>query len=376
MADNNNQSQVLIVDDSRVIRRAATKILDKEFDVIEAEDGEEAWEELQKNRNISVVFTDLGMPNMDGYELLETIRKSDDPGISNLPVIIITGAEESEGAREDVLEMGATDFISKPFDSASLKSRAATHINYRREVRSLEKRAGTDALTGLATEASFVQQGEQSTAYAIRHCTQLTLVRFDLDKFADLFVKLGKDVAEQVLAKVASIIKHDLRKEDTAARLGVSKFALLLPSTDPEGAMLVANRIAQHVTKLKLKVGTEVFKIHLSTGITSPEVSDELSFKLIMDQAEAALKKAAATGDGKVVSFQGAVPTSSMAALDSVDISLDELLQALASGSGQVSKAQLVSAMRKFLPLMEQADQQLKLGLAKVVLHLKKRLNG
>jgi predicted transcriptional regulator len=65
-----------------------------------------------------------------------------------------------------------------------------------------------------------------------------------------------------------------------------------------------------------------------------------------------------------------------MASLGSVDISLDQLLQSLASGSDSVSQAQLVSAMRKFLPLMEQADQQLKLGLAKVVLHLKKRLNG
>ena len=376
MADNNNQSQVLIVDDSRVIRRAATKILDKEFDVIEAEDGEEAWEELQKNRNISVVFTDLGMPNMDGYELLETIRKSGDPGISNLPVIIITGAEESEGAREDVLEMGATDFISKPFDSVTLKSRAAAHINYRREVRSLEKRAGSDALTGLVTEASFLQQGEQSMAYAIRHCTQLTLVRFDLDKFAELFVKLGKDVAEQILVKVASIIKRDLRKEDTAARLGVSRFALLLPSTEPEGAQLVANRIAQHVTHLKLKVGNEVFKLNLSAGITSPEVTDELSFKLIMDQAEAALKKASANGDGKVVSFQGATPSSSMASLGSADISLDDMLKSLAESSGSISREQLVTAMRTFLPLMEHADQQLKLGLGKVVLHLKKRLNG
>ena len=131
VAEKNSQNQVLVVDDSRVIRRAAVKILQKDFDVIEAEDGEEAWEELQRNSNISVVFSDLGMPVMDGFELLDKIRNAQDPALAKVPVIIITGAEESDGTKEEVLELGATDFISKPFDSISLKTRAAANINYR-----------------------------------------------------------------------------------------------------------------------------------------------------------------------------------------------------------------------------------------------------
>lgn len=123
MSENNNENQVLVVDDSRVIRRAAVKILQKEFDVIEAEDGEDAWDELQQNSKISMVFSDLGMPNMDGFELLKTIRQADDPVLAKIPVIIITGAEETDGTKEEVLKLGATDFISKPFDSISLKTR-------------------------------------------------------------------------------------------------------------------------------------------------------------------------------------------------------------------------------------------------------------
>ena len=124
-----NKNQILVADDSKVIRRAAVKILQKEFEVVEAEDGQQAWDELQNNPNISVVFSDLGMPNMDGFELLESIRESDDSAIAQMPVVIITGAEETDGTKEKVLELGATDFITKPFDSHSLKSRAATHIN-------------------------------------------------------------------------------------------------------------------------------------------------------------------------------------------------------------------------------------------------------
>ena len=127
MSENNKENQVLVVDDSRVIRRAAVKILEKDFEVVEAEDGIDAWNELKKNPRISVVFSDLGMPNMDGFELLEKIRKAPDSIVAKIPVIIITGAEETDGTKEKVIALGATDFISKPFDSISLKSRASAH---------------------------------------------------------------------------------------------------------------------------------------------------------------------------------------------------------------------------------------------------------
>lgn len=374
MSEENTPTQVLIVDDSKVIRRAATKILEKEFDVVEAEDGQYAWDEIQKNKNISVVFTDLGMPNMDGYELLEKIRNSEDPMIANLPVIVITGAEESEGAREEVFEQGATDFISKPFDSVSLKSRASAHINYRNEVKSLEKRAGIDKLTGLSTEAAFKQQGEQALAYAIRHCADITVVRFDINGFAELFVKHGKDVAEQILTKVASFISDGMRTEDTAARLGVARFALLLPSSNAEGAAIVVSRICQRVSKLKLKMGDDVFHIRFSTGTTSPELDDEnISFNDLLEQAEASLIKATEKGGEEIVQYQSTKEPEAKGP-DSVEVSIDELINNLASQNEDIDNVQLVSAMRKFLPLMVEADKNLKLGLSKVVAHLKNRL--
>lgn len=375
MSEQSSSSQILIVDDSRVIRRAAVKILANEFDVIEAEDGEDAWQQLQENKRISVVFTDLGMPNMDGYQLLNAIRKSDDAAISNLPVIIITGAEESEGAKEEVFEQGATDFISKPFDSVSLKSRASAHINYRKEVQSLEKRVATDKVTGLLVEASFKQQGEQMLAYAVRHCADLTLVRFDIDHFAEFFVKHGKDIAEQILARIASIIKETMRKEDVAARLGVSRFGLLLPSSDQQGAMQVVKRIVDRVNGLKLKIGNEVTQLRFSTGMTCPALSDDTDFEMMLKQAEQALKKALDAGGTKTVCYQtlsGDAPAPTPALAD-VQVDVEQLIKQQAAGES-ISGDQLASALRKFLPLMELADGELRLGLVKVVQHLKNRL--
>ncbi len=374
MAEQSSPSQVLVVDDSKVIRRAASKILDKDFDVEEAVDGEDAWEILQHNKNISVVFTDLGMPNLDGYGLLEKIRGSEDREIANLPVIIITGAEASEGAREEVLEMGATDFISKPFDSISLRSRAAAYINYREEVRALEKVSVTDKLTGLSTEAAFQKQAEKSIAYAQRHCTAMTVVRFDIDHFSELFVKHGKAIAEQILAKVSSFIREAMRKEDTAARLGVAKFALLLPSSDLLGATHVVTRICQRVSRLKLKLGQEVFQISFSAGITTLTAGDECDLDCLLEKAESALKQAIDEGGNKIIRYETGEVVTRQPPLEQVEVSIDAMLTQVAKEPPEVSNDELASAMIKLLPLISQADKNLKLGLSKVIVHLKNRL--
>ena len=374
MAEQSSISQVLIVDDSKVIRRAASKILDKDFEVEEAIDGEDAWEILQHNKNISVVFTDLGMPNLDGYGLLEKIRNSEDREIANLPVIIITGAEATEGAREEVLEMGATDFISKPFDSISLRSRAASYINYREEIRSLEKSSVTDKLTGLFTETAFLKQAEQSIAYAQRHCTAMTVVRFDIDHFSELFVKHGKGIAEQILAKISSFIREAMRKEDTAARLGVAKFALILPSSDLLGATQVVTRICQRVGRLKLKLGQEVFQISFSAGITTLTAGEESNLECLLEKAESALKQAVAEGGNKIIRYETGEAVSRYSSLQQVEVSIDDLLTQVAKEPPEVSNDELASAMLKILPLISQADKKLKLGLSKVIVHLKNRL--
>ena len=378
VSENISENQILVVDDSRVIRRAAVKILQKEFDVVEAEDGQQAWEELQKNPKISAVFSDIGMPNMDGFQLLETIRSARDEALAKIPLIIITGAEETDGTKEKVLAMGATDFITKPFDSVSLKSRASAYINYRKEVQSLEKRIALDKLTGLCVESSFKQQADQIVAYAKRHCTEVSIVYFDIERFSEIFVKHGKSVAGQIIAKVASLINEGKRTEDIAARLGVSKFALMLPSSDLQGAEIVISRICQRVSRLKLKLGNEEFKIQFNSGITSTALDNEIETEDLFKQAESALKTAIDDGGGKIICYQtGKDINQSLAEKQSyqdADINIDEILKWMSNQCSDINNEQLEAAMRKVLPLIAAADSRLKLGLSKVLLHLKKRL--
>ena len=115
---------VLIVDDSRLMRVAIKKILKDEFELIEAVDGEDAWTRLEEEPAISCIFSDLSMPNLDGYGLLARVRGSADAHIRTLPFIVITGKEgDLAGLLEEVRGHGATDLVGKPFKSDEIIAR-------------------------------------------------------------------------------------------------------------------------------------------------------------------------------------------------------------------------------------------------------------
>ena len=110
---------VLVVDDSRVVRRAIVGVLGAHFEVLEAGDGVEGWRILRQESRIDVVISDIQMPEMDGYTLICKIRATEDPGLRDIPIIVITSAED-EITRERAYACGANAFVLKPFDAAQL----------------------------------------------------------------------------------------------------------------------------------------------------------------------------------------------------------------------------------------------------------------
>jgi diguanylate cyclase (GGDEF)-like protein len=338
----------------------------------------EALEILQANDQIRLLFSDLGMPRMDGYELLAAVRASEDEGLAEIPVIIVTGKEDTEEAKEKMIELGATDLIGKPFHSAELKSRTRSYINLARKVKKLEQASPIDKATGLATADYFKKQTEITFSLSKRHGHDITLARINIENYAELNAEYGKAVVHKIIATVGKLLRGDMRKEDVAAHLGEERFALMLPCADPEGANGVMTRIRQHLAKVDLRIGDKVVHIAFSAGIVSLPVSDEVNdFAALMAQAEGALKQALAKGKEQTVILQPSEepPVAEAAAkAATIDIQIDALLAQLTAGSAEVSDEQLTLALKKFLPLLSRADQRLKLGLGKVVLHLHKSL--
>jgi two-component system cell cycle response regulator len=379
MPDNNEKEkpQVLIADDSKVIRKSIIKMLGDEYTVLEAADGMEALEMLQQNHEIRLLFSDLGMPRMDGYELLAAIRSDEDEGLAEIPVIIVTGKEDTEAAKERMIELGATDLIGKPFHSAELKSRTRSYISLARKVRKLEQASPIDKASGLATADYFKQQTEITFSLSKRHGHDITLARINIENYAELHAEYGKAVVAKIIATVGKLLRGDMRKEDVAAHLGDERFALMLPCADPDGANEAMSRIRQRLAKMDLRIGDKVAHIAFSAGIVSLPVSDDMAdFAALMAQAENALQQALAKGKEQTVLLQPSeepAPRPEPEAVQ-IDISIDELLGQLAAGTSELSNEQLSLALKKFLPLLSRADQKLKLGLGKVVLMLHKSL--
>ena len=305
-------TQVLVVDDSRVIRVAARKILKEEFEVLEAGDGESAWDALQQNPGIALIISDLSMPYLDGMGLLKRIREAEDKRLANLPVIIVTGAEDDQDAKSSAFAAGASDFLSKPFDSVQLLAHTRSHIKLATtETRleqtetAIESEPTVDLLTGLLNQRSFTDRGHQELAYAIRHRSELGLVFIDVDAFDEAFIKYGKPAGEAILKIFTRIIKDSIRAEDTAGRVGLARFGLVLPSANAVGARKLAVRICTQIASRTFKIGNETLKLTASAGVITPTLRRDTRFEQLLEQAQRLLGRAQDSGGNRVLFDQG-----------------------------------------------------------------------
>lgn len=126
--DTSTKLTMLVVDDSKVIRLALNKILRTDYNVIQANDGEEAWTILSENEHISAVFSDVSMPILDGFGLLDRVRSSDESRIANIPFVIITANEDDEAFVNKVNQAGGTDLVTKPFKTNEIMQCLSTHV--------------------------------------------------------------------------------------------------------------------------------------------------------------------------------------------------------------------------------------------------------
>lgn len=314
--------RVLVVDDSRVIRVAARKILKEEFEPLEAGDGEEAWELLNKNQDIALVLSDLSMPYLDGMGLLKRLRESKEERLSSMPMIIVTGAEDDDEAKTSAFAAGATDFLSKPFDSIQLLAHTRSHVRLQKTAQELkqttevlEKSPATDPFTGLGNQRAFLERGQQALAHAIRHGGELALVLFQVDNFDKIFVQEGKAVGGSILKAVTAALQAEIRREDAAARISMARFGLVTCCADTDGARNLAMRICQRVaaSPVKNKSGSPL-NLSLSASLVSPSVNSETRFEPLLTIIVKRLERAIAQGNCIVTSDQGAgLPVTDMA---------------------------------------------------------------
>jgi diguanylate cyclase (GGDEF)-like protein len=253
------------------------------------------------------------MPNMDGMDLLQAIRNSDSDHLRQLPVIIVTGAEDDDGTKSTALAAGASDFITKPFDAVQLLARIRAQTEVQQKSRDLKETAATlehhttiDAVTGLANARSFHDQGTQAVAYAIRHRTDLALIVLEADQQETLAnVEEHREPGAAIARQIARILRRNIRCEDIAARLDGYRFALLSPGANAIGARRLARRVCAEIAGWHVPSVAPVRKITLSAGIVTPNIQRDTRLDDLIKQADERLLAARSSGGNQVIYKEG-----------------------------------------------------------------------
>ena len=370
---------VLVIDDSRVIRRAIGKILAGEFTLIDAEDGEAGWQHLVTDSRVQVVISDVEMPKLDGYALICRIRAADESHLRNLPVIVITGAQDDQ-TRERAFACGATDFIIKPIDAVQLLARARAHARLDQTTRklnettkSLEEQTAVDPLTELHSRRYFLQRATQDLAFAKRHNQDLSLLRIEFDNFRDVYKRHGDDVCDQIFIWLAGLMRANTRIEDTPARIRGGEFAILAPTSDRREASALAERLRTAVVDKPFRHGDSDITLTISLGLATV-VSDRVdSIDDLMARAEQRLTLAKAGGGNQLgLGYELEVQAPEESVFEQPD--MEAALKLITDGEGGKLLPYLPDLLTRLLPLIELCDQQLELDLMLTINSLKERL--
>jgi diguanylate cyclase (GGDEF)-like protein len=369
---------ILIVDDSRVVRRAVSSILNENYSIIEAEKGEAALSLLHANPDINIVLLDMWMPDMDGFEVLEAMRGSDLNLLKILPVIIITGHEDDSEMRSRAETLGAADFIGKPFSASALYQSVQKHIlpadtsnivPFKAPTESIEVEQEIPAAPAPTihsaaqirhTRESYLHtEGNKQLKEAIETQRPLSVLHFQVDRVKTLLHTTDTEFTKRTLYSINQLIQSESRRKDLLVRTGPADFVLVMPQTDNAEAREVTRIIYRAMRFTSFQHGELKFRLSLSGGLAVPKLNNHTPFAAILALAYVRLKRAHSLGGDQLV-FESIKPNKDQ---KTTPISLDKATDNLRSGHTNAVKPHLILLLRRLLPLLVYANSSLKLNI-------------
>ena len=238
----NTEFTLLIVDDEKQNRLLLTELFGTTYKIIQAKNGVQALEKARQHRP-DLILLDVLMPEMDGMGVLRELKRDDATRL--IPVIFIT-ALDSATDEENGLNLGAVDYISKPFHPPIVRVRVRNQLQLVHQQRLLEQLASLDGLTGIPNRRQFDATLLKEWHRCQRNQQPLSLIVADVDFFKKYNDALGHAAGDRVLQEVAATLRQAARRPgDLVARYGGEEFVLLLPETDATSAQALAEGLQQ-----------------------------------------------------------------------------------------------------------------------------------
>ncbi|MDH2432313.1 diguanylate cyclase [Pokkaliibacter sp. MBI-7] len=294
-----NHQTVLIVDDEKSNLKILSDLLRDDVRVILAKSGEQAIAKAEQYRP-DLVLLDIVMPKMNGFDVIQHLKQQ--ASTSTIPVIFVSALGDTDNEVRG-FDLGACDYIQKPFQSSLVRARVKLHLQLAKQRLLLEKLANIDPLTAIANRRKFSDKLQLEWSRCQQDDRPLSLVMIDIDYFKQFNDRYGHAAGDEALSKVAQALEGQLeRSTDFVARYGGEEFVLVLPDTDQNDAQAIVERCRAAVAALKIRhetAGGECLTISLGGATCSGR--DGEAHEQLLQRADAMLYQAKQQGRDCVV---------------------------------------------------------------------------
>lgn len=255
----NRRPKILIADDQPANIRVLYELFSEQCDVFMATNGTQTLKICQDELP-DLVLLDVVMDDIDGHEVCRRLKA--DPLTSTIPIIFITA--QSQVADEVIaLGLGAVDFIIKPINAIIVRARVQTHLTLKLQGDLLRANAFLDGLTGVGNRRRFDEDLLASWRQCLRDKMPMSLILLDIDYFKRYNDRYGHQSGDSCLKRVAKALSESLRRPyDKVARYGGEEFACILPKTELEGAVGMAEAMLGRIRALGIEhLGSDVDRV-------------------------------------------------------------------------------------------------------------------
>ena len=280
---------ILVVDDMTTTLLLLHDLLKDTYEVKIAKSGTKALEILESPNDIDLILLDIEMPDINGYDVCKRIKNNET--IKNIPIIFITGRTSQED-EEYGLNLGAIDYITKPFNKAIVKLRIKNYLNLKIKNDMLEKLSMYDGLTNIRNRRFFDETFEKTFSEIKRDKKSLAVLMIDIDFFKPYNDNYGHGQGDETLRKVAKALEKTIKRaSDFVARYGGEEFVILLKDINKDGVEAVANNLLNAIRELKIT--HEFSKIEnyvtVSIGVSYYNSSSDITKLELLLKADEAL---------------------------------------------------------------------------------------
>ncbi len=254
-----------------------------------------------------LILLDVMMPDLDGFSACQQLKE--DPVVRDIPVVLLTARSEVE-SRIKGLEIGAHDYIPKPFDATELiaRVRAALRVKFLQDElkaanRMLEQLATNDPLTDLPNRRTFDEQFFLEVERARRSGQVLSVIMIDLDRFKQINDTHGHQVGDEVLRQIGRILSGRPRRTDVVARYGGEEFVWVLPGAGSDDAVEVAEWLRRKVSEVAVETAQGQIALTVTAGVSmyDPANHGPVAATMLLETADQALLQAKAAGRNRVI---------------------------------------------------------------------------